>query len=614
MPGVYHNAKRAAKAAATGAKKAVQATADFGAASVRAVGATASSAAHYVGSTSVGKGTGYVLKYASHGAANALEAGVPLVGGLVANRLMRFDDTQRLLRHSPIEQDKKLQEYNKSYDLSKYKTLCKDAQKHVHTSAASLLNQRANEPLDITRDEALHRAFEASTARAVNIRSKALNIVNQRIAEKIPKTKLSDIQQRTKQIVQGIEAGENPSAPAGVQVFHEPQEVIVALQELHKKAQEELEAEQRRALAGIEELFAPAPQRESQSEHAFTFKTHLALLLTTPTTKVNQLSSAEVDHIVAPHKAYFIKHIEDSYKKAKEALQAGFEDKTKQKDKDGKDLPDEYGVLTRAERLKESSEADLLVRIREYEVRKAQGATLPNQGLRAGVGGAPITDPACLKKMSLRHIKALEVSGRLWGTRQIESSKTTSGTTLQINEKTGEISFSVPGLAFPYHVVSPERLQEDFEDMVERALAKKDTLEIEWKIEARTDELRSKMIIAAYKASIAKGIDPKHITMTVSGGNDKQSFTKRPIDEILEKSQPPIIFSKTDADFIASKRKEQLESVRKTHEVKSRAFADRYKNSLNLRERGIEAEDEIELDSPAESERTIPGPGNRGGA
>ncbi len=600
MARLTNSAKKAASAMAAGTKKAAEVTTEFGTASVRAV----NRATNYISSTSVARGVGYGLKYAIHGTANAIEAGVPLAGSFVAD-IMRFDDTKRLLRHSPSEQNKQLQQYNRSYDLKHFKALSEETQKSIHASASSLLGQRASEPLDVTNIEAIKNALKASEVMPQDVRRQKLAVVNNAIAGKIPKTKLSDIQRKAKKIQEGIEAGENQTVPADMLALDEPKKVNIAIRELLLTAKEEIEAERRQALTGIEELFAPT----APGAAATPFKKQLACLISGKT-ELN--SAAEIEAIVAPHKALFIKQIEDSYVKAKESLQSKIEDKTKRKDEDGKDIPDEYGILTRAKRLEEITEMDLLVRIREYERRKAQGAVLPNKGLRAGIGRAPVTnDPACLKGISLEQIKALEVNKG----RTLRNFITTSGTEISLDETTGELNIGIPGLAFPYHVVSPERLQEDFEDIVERALSKKNNLEIKWKISANTEELRHKMIIAAYKASLAKGIDPKDIKMTVNGGDEKQSFIEKPIDEILSKSQPRIIFSKEDTDFIAQKRKNLVENTKKADIATDRAFTDKFRDTLkDIRGRGIEPEDEIKLDPPSSSNKPSkssrgPGPG-----
>ncbi|MDP3562804.1 MAG: hypothetical protein Q8R83_11555 [Legionellaceae bacterium] len=479
------------------------------------------SAANYVGSTYPGRlagnagkqtlrGLSYTGQYFKNVAANTLIENVPIAGGI--GRLLHSNDPNGLLTQTYKVQHEKLDEYAESYNLTKYFTnLTKNAAKHIRTSAEALLAQQptGDRIIDIASIENLAKAIEVSATNPDQAR--LINEIEKEIATNIPKTKLIEIESGFKDITKEI--GKTDSSK-----YQTPQQIIEAFKALHKKAEDELAADRKEALEKIDELFTFTPSVPFTS-----FQKHMQQLL-------NLAAHDEVaKQQITLQKQHIVKKIEESYQKAQDELNQAFAGKPAGKDSNGKDTPAMHGLLKKAEFAKGTCESDLLVRIGRFEyLEKHHNFKLPDQPFTGTVGGnEPTPDELkkrCLKNISEKQLRKAEFAGKLWG--KVEpKSKTSSGTKIKIEETQGEvdkITMEVPGLWFPYHVATPERMQQDFNDIVEQVLAKgKEVPSIDWTINAETEELRNKMVLAAYKASRVKGISPENIKMTVLGSDNK---------------------------------------------------------------------------------------------
>lgn len=558
------------------------------------------------------------MGYMQYGLGNLVASQVPLIGDLLANKLILPDGSKKLMEvDGPESIYNKLEAYHESYDLSEYKKLCEEAQKKTFETSSALFRQR-DDKFNVSESQTIEKLFNPSSGLAD--RTTRLEEVNKALGGCIPKTKLSDIQQQYKKISLGIRLGEKPTeeelgkdpALAAAKddpdflVIHRPQEVLTAFKANYQKTKEVLKAEREVALSETNKLFEATPTGTEPSE----FKKNLAALLGLDATQLKDAS--QVDPLLAQHKQTFIQHIEDSYKKAESALKNGFEDTKGQKDAQGKEQPDTKGLMTRANGLKQTCELDLLDRIREYEYRKSLDpqASLPNEGFEAGVGvddaSELLIDPSCLKNIRLEQIKQMELAGFLWGKRTLSGEYTTSGTEIRVVDIDGVSNnqMNVPGFAFPYHK-DPSRLQRDFNSLAVKTLKSKQEKEITWTIEARTDELRNAMIIAAYKASKAQGLPDKKIIMTVKGGSKEQSFISKPISEILD-SIPNL--NANDAKHIQELRDKQQKTVDNRNEGNNSEFTSKYNRQLDtLKARGISTKDEIDLTAPQNLNTDNPG-------
>lgn len=458
---------------------------------------------------------------------------VPVVSSL-SDWFIRHKDVERIANLAPEKMYAKLDEYAESYDLKKFKTLSETAIESIHTSASHIIGNQ--EALDVSTIDTLSKAIDNSNQNnnpaAANTRKEALKTVNEALAKCIPTTKLGHVQEKFHDIKRAIEKGENPTDPklaadTTIAPIYSPYEAAEAFKNIYTVAQKELKKEHEKALEELKKLFADTV---IPSE----FKKKLASLFGLPDTS----TPAEINAIVSKHKDKIIDEVAKSYKKAEDELKEKFEGKPATKDKDGKDIDAVPGVNEHAHIAANASKFDLLSRINAFErlLKRDPNLTLPTQEFTGTTGANdPMMDPAtkkrCLRGLSRKEINKLEKAG-WFGKQASESGRTSDGTELMIREEDGElqVGLKVPGLWFPYHKATPQQLLKDMLEATDIILAEGDVPpKITWQIDAKTDELREKMVIAACLAAHARGVDPKHITLTASGSqqDEKKNFSKK---------------------------------------------------------------------------------------
>ncbi len=470
---------------------------------------------------------GYTMRFARNAAADGL-AYIPILGTF-GSWVLRHKDTARVAELSPTKMHAKLDEYGESYNLTKFQALSETAIEGIHSSASHIIGSKGT--VDISALESISKTFDKNNdPAAVNARQDAIKAVNTTLSDGIPKTKLGAIQDKFNDIKRAIEKGENPSDPklaadTKLDPIYTPYAAAEAFNNIYAVAQEELKEERKTALEKLEALFKEAtPISDFQKNFALLFN-------------AKARTDDEIRATIKEHKKSIIDEVSASYTKAENELKEQLEGKPASKDANGKDVEAVDGMKEKVRIASNASKADLISRINVFEglCKLDPKVTLPNQELTGTVSSNDITmDPAakrrCLKNLSRKQLNEIEIAGWAWGKRT-RGDKTSDGTKLMIQNENGEFraGLKVPGLWFPYHKATPQQLFKDMLEVTDLVLAQGEVPpKIKWDIDATTDELRDKMIVAACLAAYARGVDPKHVTINASGSpEEKKNFTKK---------------------------------------------------------------------------------------
>lgn len=489
------------------------------------------------------------VKLARNLTARALTDIAPMTGGFIGRRI-ESTDSSNLLSHSPYEQQKLLDRYSQSYDLTQYEKLAGDAAVAIKKSSSALLTQKT---VNVLQFGELGKSIDKNSEKLPE-RQARLASLHKAISEQIQPSNLIAKKDGVRDNFRALQQAIKQNDPG----YQRPQQIINAFNSIHDTAKTNLTKEKEQALKNIEALFAPGERSVFKQDLIYLLDIkegrpkveavrnagggivtpEIAAILPTP----DELKSTE-DRL-NKEKEHMLAAVKQSYEKAEADLQEAFADKPATKDKDGKEIAKVRGLTTKVAAEKERCEVDLLIRARHLErmeAHKYDYRQLQSHGLSVTIGDNLDDDfrKKCLKGKTLKFLEEQYVPGMITGHRTISASKTASGTNLKCdvdgNGNTTKITIKIPGRWFPYHLMGDHRLQSDFNDMVDRVIAKgKEIPAISFEHQYEDEDLRKEVVLCSYKAARAKGFKPEEIRMTVLGGDEKNTFKDKSALEVLQ--------------------------------------------------------------------------------
>ncbi|MDP3705499.1 MAG: hypothetical protein Q8R24_06270 [Legionellaceae bacterium] len=462
---------------------------------------------------------------------------IPLPGGFLARRIESKDPTN-LLSHTPYEQQRVLDKYSESYDLSRYEKFAGKAAASIKKSASNLLTATT---VDILQFGELGKAIDEKS-KSLPERDVTIARLQKIMSDAIPTTNLM------------VAGGDRDSFRALKQAikendpdFQHPQKIINAYGELRANAEKTIADEKKSAMEQIEKLF----EADAVPGERSPFKQDLMYLLdikdsvlpdAVPTADEFKITDDRLNR----EKAHMLTAVRQSYEKTEAELKEAFEGKPASKDKDNKDIPEVRGLTAKVEAEKARCEADLMIRAKHLEKMESHRydyRELQAPGLSATIGHETddVYRKRCLKGKTLTFLLDQKLPVRMYGEKKL-TSETASGTALKCEPDSGgkaKISIDVPGRWFPYHLMGDFRLQSDFNDMVEKfmvenAVTMEDKPAISFEHNYEDEELRKEVVLSSYKAARAKGFKATDITMTVLGGDEKNTFKNKSALEVLQ--------------------------------------------------------------------------------
>lgn len=430
----------------------------------------------------------------------------------------------------PLARAKILQEYNKSYELTKYAQFAKDTAKKL----SSVQHIPTNKQKDGTRIVDLFKLGSVGESIRTHV---AANKNHMQMVDDL-KRELGDIS--AEHILTGTNSVQSQFLALHDEIeknsdgYSEPSQIIAAFQELQQRTLNKLSESKKSAIDKIKGLLVPDPDAAIQlSQHQKDFATLCDINLSSPNAR--DKITEKVDQM--------IEHIEKEYEKAEKNTKEYFDGIPAQKD-----TPEVLGLNAKLQHEKEVAEADLLERIFHLQRMMKRGYKIDlldnkTSTLIANVGDESAGDKdfraRCLHKVNLdRLLNQEKWPGKIWGNVQVNTLHTRNGLEYiyqTINGKTTITGLKLPPQWFSSDAEWQSRVQMALEQYISALkIDQKPGEKLALTINHEIDNNRIMAIEAAYRAAINNGYKPEDIEFTVNGSKDeKGNFKKKPALEVL---------------------------------------------------------------------------------
>lgn len=420
---------------------------------------------------------------------------------------------------SPVEMDKKLKKYYKSYNLSGFEELATNAQDKLAVKPIAIRDIDNNtKVVDLFTLGEIGAEINVAVQEGSDL-AKDRETIERHLGDLNP-APFADGNNYYAKLIQAIQDNE----------IHTPAQVIDAMQKLHDATISEFAKKKRDVETKLQALIPNLSAPLTSEQEAF------ARLCNIDTSNIGR------EQKIAEKVEKLIKDIDEKYQKTKK----GIEEQYAGTNEDGDSIP---GIKEKLQDEREKSEADLIIRVTHLEKMEKNGYKIPDLSSELGPmltdsnieGVDPEIRAKFLKGKDMQTLTTEEWEGRFYGKISNNTVTTRRGTEIKVE-------FAPDGTCKALSLeIAPmwidllesgwrEKMELNLEDFILQIKATNGLdAGLSLTIDHSVDDNRREMVRATYRAALKNGYRPEDIRFTVTGSQEeKLNFTNKPALEVLK--------------------------------------------------------------------------------